>query len=489
MVNRIHPDTHRAWNRWHDMVVTQEVLRAEERAHGLRSVSGRLAAHGLATDRTGPDGRAHAHNSTLARPNGPSLIERARAQLADWREARSWSDLATRLDAVGLWVEARIRGAVVTDGEHYVRASRVAPDCSGPALAARFGQSLPATPDVESDAPRRVRAALDRYGSVVDADTAVYSAEAWAAAARHRRDVLDAVRMRADESWQVFDRALASVFPDSDRASRARAEFIRAARYGTTASLAADMTQRAEAGGRRTPGMRGILPHVRSHERDALHGRVATAVDAGTRALAAERALETTAREMRRARFEREPGRPGVAGAASGSPPDRAGDQDLRRAFAGMYASPDRALDRFQSIEAARGGPHAIRILFDDPEQLGRMRGGPASRARGGDIHAHAVALAQSYLAGTGRSQSELEVARTEVVEAERAVTAGLARQRTAPNRDAALAGVRRVMADMAALELAGVRALLTVPERVLLRSVRQAAREVALGRSSDVER
>jgi len=211
-------------------------------------------------------------------------------------------------------------------------------------------------------------------------------------------------------------------------------------------------------------------------------------VDVGTRALAAERALEATAFEMRRARFEREHAGSAGAGATHG-PPGRAGDQDLRRAFAGLYASPDRALDRFQSIEAARGGPHAIRILFDDPEQLGRVLGGAASRARGGDVHAHAVALAQSYLAGTGRSQSELDVARTEVGEAERAVTAGLARQRTAPNRGTALAAVRRVVADMAALELAGVRALLTVPERVLLRSVRQAAREVALGRSSDVER
>lgn len=43
MVNRIHPDTGRAWDRWQDRVVTQRVLREEERALGLREVRGRVA--------------------------------------------------------------------------------------------------------------------------------------------------------------------------------------------------------------------------------------------------------------------------------------------------------------------------------------------------------------------------------------------------------------------------------------------------------------
>jgi hypothetical protein len=42
MVNRVHPDTGRAWDRWQDRVTTQRVLREEERALGLREVRGRL---------------------------------------------------------------------------------------------------------------------------------------------------------------------------------------------------------------------------------------------------------------------------------------------------------------------------------------------------------------------------------------------------------------------------------------------------------------
>lgn len=44
MINRVHPDTGRAWSRWQDQRVVQRILREEELALGLRRVPGRLAA-------------------------------------------------------------------------------------------------------------------------------------------------------------------------------------------------------------------------------------------------------------------------------------------------------------------------------------------------------------------------------------------------------------------------------------------------------------
>lgn len=44
LVNRVHPETGKAWERWKDQPVIQEVLREEERALGLREVPGRLAS-------------------------------------------------------------------------------------------------------------------------------------------------------------------------------------------------------------------------------------------------------------------------------------------------------------------------------------------------------------------------------------------------------------------------------------------------------------
>ena len=307
--------------------------------------------------------------------------------------------------------------------------------------------------------------------------------------------MLEAARERADESWHVFGRALARVCPDVGHAGRVRAAFMRSAGDGTTAPALDDVDEagrgrRAHNAGGAT--VRGSGPRARA--RGAFHAAVVSARWMLEHARSpAERDLRRTlSLGMQGARLQREQGRGRAVagGAVSAGAPDRTRDQDLRRAFAGLYANADRAqvVDRFKAIEAARGGQHVIRVLFTDPEQLGRVRAGADLTGRGGSAHTHAVALAHSYLAGSGRSPSELDVARSEVAEAERAVTAGLARQRAVPERAEARSALRGVLNKMTALELAGIRAFLTVPERALVRTVRQMAREVALGRS-DVER
>ena len=42
LINRVHPETGRVWNRWQDRAVIQKVLREEEIALGLRVTPGRL---------------------------------------------------------------------------------------------------------------------------------------------------------------------------------------------------------------------------------------------------------------------------------------------------------------------------------------------------------------------------------------------------------------------------------------------------------------
>jgi hypothetical protein len=55
-VNRVHPETRKAWERWKDQPIIQAVLREEERTLGLRQVPGRLAPtnerHAEAGERT-----------------------------------------------------------------------------------------------------------------------------------------------------------------------------------------------------------------------------------------------------------------------------------------------------------------------------------------------------------------------------------------------------------------------------------------------------
>jgi hypothetical protein len=65
VVNRVHPETGLAWDRWHDQVITQRTLRQLERSLGLREVDGRL--HQLAGQRA-PEPRERQPRSEWSQP-------------------------------------------------------------------------------------------------------------------------------------------------------------------------------------------------------------------------------------------------------------------------------------------------------------------------------------------------------------------------------------------------------------------------------------
>lgn len=104
MVNRVHPETGRAWAGRHDYRALEEILR-------------RWSA-----------------SSTSVRCLGTTGDSR------DFAEAASWSDLEARLARHGLRVEARGRGMVVTDGRESLKCSVVAREASRTHLEMRFGE-------------------------------------------------------------------------------------------------------------------------------------------------------------------------------------------------------------------------------------------------------------------------------------------------------------------------------------------------------------
>jgi hypothetical protein len=71
LVNRVHPELGRAWERWKDQPIIQQVLREEEQALGLRTVQGSLTLDG-----------------TLDRPESARSAARSKAPAGDTR-ARS----------------------------------------------------------------------------------------------------------------------------------------------------------------------------------------------------------------------------------------------------------------------------------------------------------------------------------------------------------------------------------------------------------------
>ena len=156
LINRVHPETGKAWERWKDQPTIQHVLREEERALGLREVSG-----------------------TLVPTPG---------------QETSAIELPQRLPTNG-----RVEHESDTGAESQPRVQQAAPHTS------RVDQ-------VASDLETRDR--------IVELTREQYLAQLDASAARSRTAQLDAAAGRARGALERFDRALTSVFSVPEHARR-----------------------------------------------------------------------------------------------------------------------------------------------------------------------------------------------------------------------------------------------------------------------------
>jgi hypothetical protein len=140
MVNRVHPQTYRAWDPRHDFAQIERSLREQERELALRAVPGhhyRLDGH-VQPDRSQAltTGQLRRWERTGEVPFDELVRQVVQRDVAG---ARSWADLEARLRKHGLRIEPRGRGFVVTDGKESVKASSVAPGASRKNLVERFG--------------------------------------------------------------------------------------------------------------------------------------------------------------------------------------------------------------------------------------------------------------------------------------------------------------------------------------------------------------
>ncbi len=144
MINRVHPVHGTAWDLSYDYRRIQEVLRHIEREFGLREVPGRLARAPELTspfDVPSPDALTPGERRQSTRTGDPLLIEQVRVLASALRRTTSWRDFEATLTRHGLSLQPRGQGLVITDGVHYIKASRVARDFSKRALEGRFGIS------------------------------------------------------------------------------------------------------------------------------------------------------------------------------------------------------------------------------------------------------------------------------------------------------------------------------------------------------------
>jgi relaxase-like protein/DNA relaxase TraI-like protein len=238
MVNRVHPETLLAWDRWQDQPKIQRTLRMLERELGLREVAGRL----YQLDGQEPPERAPLTNGEhrqAKRSSDPAFPDRVRAHLPELRATRSWEELEAVLASHGLCLERKGQGLVITDGTHQVKASRVARDLSLRQLEAGFGVPYPRREPSQraqerererlSPAVKQVVIAIEEHERVAGLNAEGARANQELATARRQLERMDRALERIKHASERFESALTQVYREP---ARARELFTR-----TTAQL------------------------------------------------------------------------------------------------------------------------------------------------------------------------------------------------------------------------------------------------------------
>ncbi|HEX6749277.1 MAG TPA: relaxase/mobilization nuclease domain-containing protein [Longimicrobium sp.] len=361
-VNRVHPETGRAWADSFSKKRVEASLRRLEVEMGLREVPGRLA-------RVPEMGQERAPAARAARGDA-AFAERVRAQAGPHLErVRSWAEVERGLAEHGLALRMKGRGMVVTDGRQEVKASDVHPQASRYRLEQRLGPY--------SD----YRARQDAAARVLDARAA--RAEPAPRAAELPRTPTTP-RERYHAAARQLDRDLRAIYTHPHDARRA---FLRAVDSRGAAEAAAAL--------RWGPARYGALRTAPAPEQSAR--AAGNAYDYAVQRTARNR---TAAKEA--AALLREPARVHAL-EASASRADEAARRAVstldalrdRRAAAvhdfarvrelagDVYADPGRALRELHRYAASHGHAAAARAVHDQPERFGEMRGVERSRVFG----------------------------------------------------------------------------------------------------------
>lgn len=266
MVNRVHPEHHRAWSTSHDYRRLERSLRHIERDFDFRPVPGNLyrLKGTQQPDRTASKTSGEVRESR--RTGETTWGDRARATLRpEFRAARSWADLRGRLAEHGYRLQSRGRGLVVTDGTRAIKASRIARSASAHQLAERFGQSYPQWCRARHDALTASTEVRTSGEHLTAAQRAAAMGERLRRAAHEAGVDFHQVRIRNAETAQRLFRDVDAVYRDPGSARRALVSHSH--QRGGWLATARVLEERPETFGR----LRGSPLVVRREVRTAAH--------------------------------------------------------------------------------------------------------------------------------------------------------------------------------------------------------------------------
>lgn len=450
MVNRVHPETGVAWERWQDRPKIERTLRAIERELGLREVAGHL----YQSETKVPPQRAR----------DAGFDERVRGHLPELRAARSWEELEARLAARGLRIEAKGQGIVITDGQHEVKASRVARDLSLRRLEERFGAPLP-----EREGEQRVvRPREPLTPAVTEVHSAIREYER-VAATRHARSAIDTdVTTLRGQLWQ-FERATKALAHTGEQFGAALSAVYRdpeSAREAIRAASAQVGPDRAHQLLHEEPQRFGAL---RTVGQPRAFGLVTVADDTAARAAALGAALHW------QRLTEQETGSAKLAGEYV-----LRMESQLNDALEQVYRDPQSARNAFELSLANAGAADAVRVLAESPDRFGALthhatqenRNTLAERARHA-IEARSVtsaALAHAHAERTIESSTQRRAALDRTIG-------------QSPSLDLLGRAIGRAVDRLEPRELAQLRKTLTAPQAAIAFKAREAIRDMLLGR------
>jgi len=469
MVNRVHPDSGVAWERWQDRPTIERALREEEQARGLRSVPGRL--HQVEGSKL-PERAALSpgERRQAERTGDPAFAARVQSMLPDLRSARSWEELSSRLADHGLRVEGKGQGLVFTDGEHEVKASRVGRDLSLRRLEERFDTPYPNREQLRG-APVSAQAELGPEAATLARNVREYERVATLGRAQYRAE-LEVLELHSDRDRLAnavrainranddFNRALRLVYLEPDGARQRIRESVIA---GESAQLAASL--------REEPQRFGTL---RTEAERHAFGLLTTQDDSQARAAAHQMArawTDLTNHEQRASQIAVE-----YVGKVG---------RRFEEMLGHVYRDPAAARHAFDLSQANAGIEEAIGILARSPDRLGALRapGTPVEVARL-DWKTLSERAREAYDA---RSITSSELATSHV---DRAIENLSERKRelrsaleSAPSLTLLERAIGRTIERLEPIELAQLRRALTAPQAAIAFKAHQAIRDVVLGR------
>ncbi len=481
MVNRVHPDTLRAWERWQDRPAIERVLREEEHELGLRSVPGTLYER---------------DSQELARRDravSEEFTTRVKEHLPDYRTARTWDDLENRLNDHGLRLERKSQGLVITDGEYEVKASLVARDLSLRRLEGRFGGSY--EEHRNERAPRGLESTeRDVTDSVLRRHESVSPAVAEVASAIRERERLDALYKELSNAssekssiqYQVNELSL-----QAERIKRASqdvaAEFRRV--YREPGAAHSQFLEAAEFNGQRAVATFRSSPEVfgelLTSERKRAFGLLIETYNDPARHAAIGVSNIANGYVNAKARLE-EMAKSHVTDA----------EKRFDRALNLVYQQPEHARAAFEQALKASGREAVLEVLKERPDRLGSLakteetlvgRESPTARIAAWHLSERAGELIDARAATTAamaisQMRQQLHGANDRERQIQNAV-------HSTPGRNMLEHTIARGLSQLEPNELTQLRRVLTDPQRAIAFKLGERIRDVVLGRDDELER